>query len=51
MESRRQNDNISDLLAQISANEIGIKLLRILISEYGVLEFRKYVYFVCLNAK
>ncbi len=31
-ESRRIEDNVSDLLAQIAANEVGAKLLKKLIS-------------------
>lgn len=34
--SRRINDNISDLKAQISANERGVSLLQQLCGEYGV---------------
>lgn len=43
-------DNVSDLLAQVAANEIGIKLLRRLVEEYGAEEFKAYVEFICDNA-
>jgi len=38
------------LLAQVAANEIGIKLLKKLIDEYGIIEFKTYVKFICENA-
>jgi N-methylhydantoinase B/oxoprolinase/acetone carboxylase alpha subunit len=38
------------LLAQVAANEMGAKLLKKLIEEYGVIEFKTYVRFICENA-
>jgi len=35
-QSRRIDDNVSDILAQISANSLGVKLIKKLIEEYGI---------------
>jgi N-methylhydantoinase B/oxoprolinase/acetone carboxylase alpha subunit len=37
-------------LAQIAANETGSKLLTKLVNEYGIVEFKAYVEFICENA-
>jgi 5-oxoprolinase (ATP-hydrolysing) len=50
-ESRRLEDNISDLQAQVAANEVGGRLVRVMAREWGVDMFTRYVSFVCENAK
>ncbi len=49
-DSRRTNDNVSDLLAQLAANQIGLKLLKKFISDEGVDKFKQYIKFICQNA-
>jgi 5-oxoprolinase (ATP-hydrolysing) len=49
--SRRIHDNISDLKAQISANERGVNLLQQLCSEYGVPYIQFYMQAIQANAE
>jgi 5-oxoprolinase (ATP-hydrolysing) len=49
--SRRINDNISDLKAQISANERGVNLLQQLCGEYGVPYIQFYMHAIQSNAE
>jgi 5-oxoprolinase (ATP-hydrolysing) len=49
--SRRINDNISDLKAQVSANERGVSLLQQLCHEYGVPYLQFYMAAIQLNAE
>lgn len=50
-ESRTIEDNISDLRAQIAANQQGIDLLQALIAEYGEAEVFAYMQFIQDNAE
>jgi 5-oxoprolinase (ATP-hydrolysing) len=49
--TRALNDNLSDLKAQVAANNKGAKLLLELIEEYGLLHVHSYMDFIQLNAE
>ncbi|GME35862.1 5-oxoprolinase [Neofusicoccum parvum] len=49
--TRRLNDNISDLKAQIAANQRGITLLQALCCEFGTPRVQKYMYGIQANAE
>ena len=49
--SRNIEDNVSDLRAQIAANNCGILLVRDLIAEYGLPVVRAYMEFIQRNAE
>ena len=48
--TRTLKDNISDLKAQVSANQRGIMLVALLIKEYGLRVVQAYMYFIQENA-
>ncbi|KAK0642822.1 Uncharacterized protein DIS24_g8686 [Lasiodiplodia hormozganensis] len=49
--TRRLNDNISDLKAQIAANQRGITLLQAMCAEAGTPRVQKYMYGIQANAE
>jgi 5-oxoprolinase (ATP-hydrolysing) len=49
--TRNLRDNISDLKAQVAANNAGIRLLGELIQEYGLRHVEAYMHFIQLNAE
>lgn len=49
--TRRVNDNISDLKAQIAANQRGITLLQAMCAESGIARVQKYMYGIQANAE
>jgi 5-oxoprolinase (ATP-hydrolysing) len=49
--TRNLSDNISDLKAQVAANNAGIRLLNELVQEYGLHTVESYMYFIQRNAE
>lgn len=49
--TRNLNDNLSDLRAQVAANNSGTRLLLELVSEYGLRTVDAYMYFIQHNAE
>ncbi|CAN8232896.1 unnamed protein product [Cochlearia groenlandica] len=49
--TRRIQDNLSDLRAQIAANQRGISLIKELIEQYGLVTVQAYMIYVQLNAE
>jgi 5-oxoprolinase (ATP-hydrolysing) len=49
--TRNLRDNLSDLKAQVAANNAGIRLLSELIQEYGLPRVEAYMYFIQRNAE
>lgn len=49
--TRNLNDNISDLKAQVAANNAGIRLLNELVQEYGLFTVESYMHFIQHNAE
>lgn len=49
--TRRLQDNISDLQAQVAANQRGISLIKELIEQYGLKTVQAYMTYVQLNAE
>jgi 5-oxoprolinase (ATP-hydrolysing) len=49
--TRNLNDNLSDLRAQVAANNSGIRLLKELVGEYGLPTVQAYMQFIQHNAE
>ena len=49
--TRNLKDNLSDLRAQVAANNSGIRLLQSLVSENGLENVKAYMYFIQRNAE
>lgn len=49
--TRRIQDNLSDLHAQVAANQRGIALIKELINQYGLITVQSYMYHVQKNAE
>jgi 5-oxoprolinase (ATP-hydrolysing) len=49
--TRNLRDNLSDLRAQVAANNNGIRLLRELVDEYGLHHVEAYMHFIQRNAE
>lgn len=49
--TRNLNDNLSDLRAQVAANNAGIRLLKELVDEYGLRTIDAYMHFIQHNAE
>jgi 5-oxoprolinase (ATP-hydrolysing) len=49
--TRNLKDNLSDLKAQVAANNAGIRLLQELVDEHGLLEVQSYMTFIQKNAE
>jgi len=49
--TRNLRDNLSDLRAQVAANNSGIRLLTELVREYGLVQVEAYMHFIQKNAE
>jgi 5-oxoprolinase (ATP-hydrolysing) len=49
--TRNLSDNLSDLRAQVAANNAGIRLLLELVAEYGLITVQSYMTFIQTNAE
>ena len=49
--TRNLSDNLSDLKAQVAANNSGIRLLHELVQEYGLPQVQSYMFFIQKNAE